>query len=178
MNTSGVKHFMRKTGITFSLMNGQMQKKYLKPEGLLRIWREVAIAFNNVPGGGGVVTDQGFMFLMDAVANQGIRMQITDDPTPENKADSQTSPLGRSVYSTTKNSYVRDYRPGIVLFKGEFESPEDIEFGSIHRVGLKSGETLYSVIFYEEGIKPVGIDKLESHETFRLVNKSSPKIIF
>ena len=147
-------------------------------EGLLRIWREAAVAFVNVPGGGSVVTFQGFMFLMDNVANQGIRMQITDDPSPENIADTQISPLGHSVYSTTENSYVRDYRPGIVLFKGEFECPDDIKFGSIHRIGLKSGETLHSVAFYEDGIKPLGIDKLESHETFRLVNKSSPKIIF
>jgi hypothetical protein len=147
-------------------------------EGLLQIWREAAVAFVNVPGGGGVVTYQGFMFMMDNVANQGIMMQITEDPSPENITDTQISPLGHPFYSTTESSYIRDYRPGIVLFKGDFENPDDIKLGSIHRIGLKSGETLYSVAFYEDGIKPLGIDKLESHETFRLVNKSSPKIIF
>lgn len=146
-------------------------------EGLLRIWRETAATFNNVPNGGGVVTYQGFVVLMDSVASQGISMQITDDPSPANVEDTQVNPQGYAVCSTNDCSYVRDFKPGVVLFKGEF-NPDEINFEKIHRVGRKSGATLMTIEFYDEGIKPVGIDKLENYETFRLINKSSPKVIF
>jgi hypothetical protein len=117
-------------------------------EGLLRLWRQIAITFKSVPGGGSVVTYEGFMLLNDPMANEGFKIQFTDDPSPENTDDTQVSPLGHIIHSTTENVYVRDYRPGIVLFKGNIENPEAVGLGLIHRVCLKFGDTLFSVAFY------------------------------
>jgi hypothetical protein len=146
--------------------------------GLLRLWRQIAITYKNVQQGGGGITHQGFMVMMEGMAQKGFRMQFTDDPSPGNVEDSSVSPLGNCVYSTTDNAFLRDYRPGIVLFKGVLENPEQIGLNLIRRFGLLFEDTLFSVEIYEDGINPLGIDTLESYETFRLVNKSSPKTIF
>ena len=156
----------------------EAEKLSIAYEGLLRTWREVASAYKNVPGGGGVFTIEGFVHWMDEVHNKGISMQITDDPSPEIGADIPISPLGNSVYLTNKNVYESNYRSGIVRFKGEFESPIKFKLESIHRFGLMSGDVQHHINYYEEGIKPQGIDKLELYRTFRMINKSSPKIIF
>lgn len=147
-------------------------------EGLLRIWRAISVAYNLIPGGGGVVTYQGFMGMMDAMANQGFLMHFTDDPSPEDKDDTRVSPRGHPVYSTKENIYVRDFHPGIVLCKSTLENPEQTGLVLIHRFCLTFGDVLFSEAYYEDGIYPAGIDILEGHETFRLINKSSPKTIF
>jgi hypothetical protein len=147
-------------------------------EGLLRLWRQMSVVFKKVPGGGSVVTYQGFMVFMDPIANQGFNIQFTDDPSPENISDTQVSPLGYTIYPTINNIYIRDYKPGIVLFKGNLEIPEQIGLQLIHRICMISGETLYTTSSYEEGIIPKGIDTLEYYVTFRMVNKTSPKTIF
>jgi len=146
--------------------------------GLLRLWRQIAITYKNVQRGGGGITHQGFMVMMDGMAQKGFRMQFTEDPSPANVEDTSVSPQGHRVYSTTENGFLGDYRPGIVLFKGVLENPEEIGIELIHRFGLLFEDTLFSVEIYEDGINPIGIDTLESHETFRLINKSSPKTIF
>jgi len=146
--------------------------------GLSVLWREIAKTFKNIPMKGGVITYQGFMFFMDPVGTQGFEHQFTEDPSPVDLSLTQINPLGHPVYVSTNNTYIRDYKPGIVLFKGEIENIEQLGLGLIHRIGLKSGKTLYTVSFFEEGIIPIGIDKLERYETMRLLNKSSPKIFF
>lgn len=165
-------------------------------EDLLNIWRQIAVTFKAVPGGGSVITYEGFMTEWDSIANHGVSLNFTDDPSPDNAEDTQISPLGHPVYSTIENYYVRDYRPGVVLFTGKIENPRQIGLELIHRVCMTFGKTcsaeslkfkdglercqnvLFSVKFYDSSISPFGTDILECYQTIRLINKSSPKTIF
>jgi len=151
---------------------------YKAYEELLLIWRQIAITFKNVPIKGGGLTYFGFMRMMDYFENPEVQMQFTDDPSPGNSSDTKISPLEHPVFSSTKFEYIRDYIPGIVLFKGALENPEQTGLSLIHRFGLVDKGNLASIHSYQDGIRIQGIDILEGYETARLINKASPKTIF
>ncbi|MCK9632272.1 MAG: hypothetical protein M0R30_11620 [Methanoregula sp.] len=151
---------------------------YKAYEELIMIWRQIAFTFKNVPRKGGGLTYFGFMSMMDYLANCGVQMQFTDDLTPGNTSDTKISPLEHPVYSSTKNEYIRDYSPGIALFKGTLENPEQTGLTVIHRFGLVDKGELVSIASYQDGIYIKGIDVLEGYETARLINTASPKTIF
>jgi len=48
----------------------------------------------------------------------------------------------------------------------------------IHRLCSKVENILFSVLYIKDGIYPLGVNRLENHEFFRLINKSRSKTIF
>lgn len=145
---------------------------------LMRLWRQIAITYNRFRDRSSGFTYEGFKLFTDSIAHPGFNIQFTDDPSPYDKNDTQVSPLGHTVYSTTLNNYIRDFGPEVVLFKGEIENPEKIGLDLIHRICLTSGSKPAFITSYQEGIKPEGIHILQCYEIIRMVNKSSPKTIF
>lgn len=66
---------------------------------LIIFWRKIASVYFNIPGGGGVITHQGFKSMMDAAFENGFAFIASDDKTPPTKEDTEISPLMKDVYS-------------------------------------------------------------------------------
>jgi hypothetical protein len=49
---------------------------------------------------------------------------------------------------------------------------------AIYRIGVTVADTLYSIKYIADGLSLAGIDKFESYQTYRLINKGMPKTIF
>jgi hypothetical protein len=122
--------------------------------------------------GGGGMTAYGFNLAMNnMLLNNDIAFAITADPNPFEKADTAISPLDLPVFSFTDSKYHCEYFSGIVLLTGGAEGKNLDDIKLIHRVGVLLDGHLALVSFIQDGLKPVGVDRLESHQSIRLINK-------
>jgi hypothetical protein len=132
---------------------------------LTRLWHELAAAYMDIQyERGGGLTVNGFNLAMNnMLLNNDIAFAITADPTPFEKADTEISPLGLPVFSCTDSKYHGEYSPGIVLLTGAMEGKNLDDIKLIHRIGGLLDGDLTSVSFIQDGLKPGGVDRLESY---------------
>jgi hypothetical protein len=148
-------------------------------ERLLRLWREIAIRCLSVrSGGGGAVTYVGFKMMLDNALGNGLTMYFTDDPTPVKKEDNEVSPNGRPVFQFSDVSYLSETAPGRVSFVGSQPLCGVSPLPVVHRICSKAGDSLMTGWSTEQPLYLDGIDYLESHQTFRLINRDLPRVIF
>ena len=67
--------------------------------------------------------------------------------------------------------YQGEYSPGIVLLTGAMEGKKLDDIKLIHRIGVLLDGHLALVSFIQDGLKPGGVDRLESFQSIRLRNK-------
>lgn len=145
---------------------------------LIKFWRQIAMVYFNVCGGGGAITYLGFKSMMDGVCAQGFSIHATDDPTPPNDNDTEVSPMNKSVWDYEQPEYRGETRPGNVLLIGSLAVPYLRQVTLVHRICSKVNGILFAVSYLEDGLYPTGTDRLESYHTMRLINTGMPKTIF
>lgn len=146
---------------------------------LVRIWRQIAGAYLNVPTGGGVITYAGFEMMMSGFKD-GSAMLYTPDDLPPHKEDTAVSPQSLAVHEFAGTSYMGQVRPGVIRIIGREDTSGLTSHYDrfIHRVCSKAENTLFGVAYIERGLLVTGIDFWESIHDFRLVNSAQPKIEF
>ncbi len=132
---------------------------------LTRLWHEIAAAYMDIQyRGGGGMTAYGFNLAMNNMfLNNNITFGITADPTPFEKANTELNPLGLPIFSYTDSKYHGEYSPGIVLLTGAMEGKNLDDIKLIHRIGVLLDGHLAIVSFIQDGLKPGGVDRLESY---------------
>lgn len=147
---------------------------------LVRIWRQIAGAYLDVPSGGGVITYAGFEMMMENGFKDGSAILYTSDSLPPRKEDTDASPQSLPVYNFLGTTYMGQVRPGVIRLVGRedtagltshYERP-------IHRVCSRAGAALFGVAYIERGLVVTGIDQWESIHDFRLVNTTQPNVEF
>ena len=147
-------------------------------EGLLRLWRDIAQTYFQVPGGGGVVTYQGFRHWMDKAYNQPLSLYFTEDDSPPQKDDTQVSPRGLPIFQFEQSTYLSQTKPGVVSWQGETKMLDIDKNLSIHRVCSVADKTLLNVAFIEDGLSPSGVDVFQTYQSMRLSNLGQPRTTF
>jgi hypothetical protein len=142
---------------------------------LTRLWHEIATAYMDIQyRGGGGLTAYGFNLAMNNMfLNNNITFGITADLTPFDKADTEISPLGLPVFGCMESKYQGEYSPGIALLTGDMEGKNLDNIKLIHRIGVLLDGHLAIVSFIPDGLKPGGVDRLESYQSIRLRNKGA-----
>ena len=148
-------------------------------ETLLMLWRQIAIEYFGIDinRGGGVITYQGFKHMTDTVFERQFIYYATGDPSVPTKEDVAITPLDFPVFSFDENKYEGEIGPGRALLTGVLTEAL-MQIDVIHRLCSKVENTLFSVLYIKDGIYPLGVNRLENYEIFRLINKSRPKTIF
>ncbi|MDD2665706.1 MAG: hypothetical protein PHD13_03980 [Methanocellales archaeon] len=139
---------------------------------LLMLWRQIAIEYFGIKGGGGGMTYQGFKQTTDTVFERQFIYYATGDPSVPTKEDVTITPLDFPVFSFDENKYEGNIESGRALMTGALTKAL-MQIDVIHRLYSK-----FSFSYIKDGIYPLGINRLENHEIFRLINKSRPKTIF
>lgn len=147
-------------------------------EVLLRLWRDIAETYFQVPRGGGVFTYQGFKWLMDKTFKRPLSLQFTEDNSPPRKDDTQVSPLGLTTFEFDQSRYLGETKPGIVSWQGEISLLDIHKHLSIHRVCSLVDKTLMNVDFIRNGLSPSGVDIFQTYQSMRLLNRGQPKTTF
>ena len=147
---------------------------------LVKIWRQIAGDYLNIPTGGGVMTYNGFEKMMKNRFRKGSSIQYTSDNLPPKKEDTAVSPQALPIHVFQKNSFIGQIQPGVVRIVGsEYTSGLTSHYDKpIHRVCSLLGTTLYSIAYIEHGLMVKGVDRWESVNDFRLVNTAKPKVAF
>lgn len=147
---------------------------------LIRIWRQIAGAYFNVPTGGGVVTYGGFEMMMANGFNGGASIFYTPDDLPPGNDDTMVSPQGLPVFEFISTKYEGQTRPGVVrltAYEDTLGASENY-MKPIHRVCSRAGSALFGVACIEQGLVVSGVDGWECIQDFRLINASQPNIEF
>lgn len=147
-------------------------------EALLRLWQDIAETYSQVPRGGGVVTYQGFKWMMDNFFSRPLSLQFTEDSSLPRKDDTQVSPLSLTTYEFEESRYLGETKPGVVSWQGEISLLDIHKHLSIHRVCLLVDKTLLNADFIEDGLSPSGADVFQAYQSVRLVNRGQPKTTF
>jgi hypothetical protein len=148
-------------------------------DGLIRLWREIAMKCLSVPSsGGGAFSYQGFKMMLDSLFSKKLRMYFTDDASPAKKEDTEVSPNGHPVFQFADVTYLSETAPGRVSFWGSQPLVGMTEIPAVFRICSKAGDSLLATSFIDEGLFLDGVDYLESHNTFRLINLNLPRIVF
>lgn len=147
-------------------------------EALLRLWRDIAETYFQVPRTGGVVTYQGFRLWMDGVFKRPLSLQFTEDNSPSRKDDTQVSPLGLTTFEFEQSKYLGETKPGIVSWQGEISLLDLHRNLCIHRVCSLVDKTLMNVDFIGDGLSPSGADIFQTYQSMRLLNRGQPKVTF
>jgi len=145
---------------------------------LLRLWRDIAETYFQVPRGGGVVTYQGFRFWMDKFFSRPLSLYFTEDNSPPQKDDIQVSPLGLPTFEFKQSRYLGETKPGVVSWQGEISLLDIHKHLSIHRVCSLVDKTLLNVDFIKNGLSPSGADVFQTHQSVRLLNIGQPRTTF
>ncbi len=147
---------------------------------LIRIWRQIAGAYFNVPTGGGVVTYGGFEMMMASGFNEGASIFYTPDDLPPGNDDTMVSPQGLPVYEFCSTKYEGQTRPGVVRLTAYEDTLGGAEnyMKPIHRVCSRAESALFCVACIEQGLLVSGVDGWECIQEFRLINASQPNIEF
>lgn len=147
-------------------------------EALLRLWRDIAETYFQMPHGGGVFTYQGFKFLMDGVFKRPLSLHFTEDDSPPRDEDTQVSPLGLTTFEFEQSKYLGETKPGVVSWQGEISLLDIHKRLSIHRVCSLADKTLMNVDFIRNGLCPSGADIFQTYQSMRLLNRGQPKMTF
>jgi len=147
-------------------------------EVLLRLWRDIAETYFQVPRAGSVFTYQGFKFLMDGVFKHPLSLHFTEDNSPPRKDDTQVSPLGLTTFEFEQSRYLGETKPGIVSWQGEISLLDIHKHLSIHRVCSLVDKTLMNVDSIKDGLSPSGVDVFQTYQSMRLLNRGQPKTTF
>jgi hypothetical protein len=147
-------------------------------EALLRLWRDIAETYFQVPRGGGVVTYQGFRSLMDRSFSRPLSLYFTEDNSPPRKDDIQVSPLGLPIFEFEQPIYPSETKPRVVSWQGEIKLLEIHKNLSIHRMCSLVDKTLPNVDFIKDGLSPSGADAFQTYQSVRLLNIGQPKTTF
>ena len=142
------------------------------------IWRKIASFYFNVTGGGGVITHQGFQSMMDAGFKNGFSFIASNDNTPSTKDDTEINTNSTDIYSYDYHEYKNGSSAGQVLLKGSMDKINISKVKVIYKTGVKVDDIIYSIHFIPDGLYIKGIDRFESHQIYRLINKGMPKSIF
>ena len=145
---------------------------------LLMIWRKIASFYFNVTGGGGVITHQGFQSMMDAGFKNGFSFIASNDNTQLTKDDTEINTNSTDIYSYDYHEYKNGSSAGQVLLKGSMDKINISKVKVIYKTGVKVDDIIYSIHFIPDGLYIKGIDRFESHQIYRLINKGMPKSIF
>ena len=153
--------------------------KYAYSE-LIRIWRQIAGAYLNVPTGGGVVTYAGFCSIMTNAYSDSVAIRYTSDQSPPRDDDTSVSPKNEFVYGFQKVDFLGEEKPGVfrlMCSEDVSDCSENYE-KPIFRICTALNNVLFGVAFFEEGIKISGVDKWKCIHDTRLINSSQPKVEF
>lgn len=147
---------------------------------LIRIWRQIAGAYLNVPTGGGVVTYAGFEMMMGNGFMEGSAILYTPDNLPPRKEDTAVSPQSLPVHEFAETNYMGQVRPGVIRLVGWEDTPRLTSHYDrpIHRVCSRTETALFGVAYIERGLVVKGVDRWESVHDFRLVNTAQPNVEF
>jgi hypothetical protein len=145
---------------------------------LINMWRRIASTYFKAPAGGGVITNIGFKAMMNGAFENGFTFTATADQTLPTKEDTEVSPLHKALYPFEDYAYINDIKPGQVLLIGSLAEKSMAKMKAIYRIGVTVADTLYSIKYIADGLSLAGIDKFESYQTYRLINKGMPKTIF
>jgi len=169
------------------LPNAQLPHSRLNPvdvqtayEQLIRIWRQIACHYFNVPNYGGLVTNIGFEKMMLKFFSNNTILSYTIDNSHLNKDDKKPSPKGDEVNIFEVTDYSGAVRPGVVRIHGyeKINSSSGKYVKPIHRICCLNNEILFSISYIESGLKISGVDGWESIQELRLVNTSQPTAEF
>lgn len=147
-------------------------------EALLRLWRDIAETYFQVPRAGGVVTYQGFKSWMDGVFKRPLSLHFTEDNSLPRKEDTQVSPLGLTTFEFEQSRYLGETKSGIVSWQGEITLLDSHKHLSIHRICSLVDKTLVTVDFIKNGLAPSGADVFQTFQSMRLLNRGQPKTSF
>ena len=147
-------------------------------EALLRLWRDIAETYSQVPRVGGGVTYQGFKFWMDGVFNCPFSLHFTEDNSLPRKDDTQVSPLGLTTFEFEQSRYLGETKPGIVSWQGEISLLDIHKHLCIHRICSLVDGTLLNVDFIRNGLSPSEADIFQTYQSMRLLNRGQPKVTF
>ena len=145
---------------------------------LIRFWHDITQKYFDVPGGGGVITYQGFKWLMDRLFSRSLSLCFTEDDSPAKNEDISVSPLGKDVFFFSEALYLGQTQPGFVFWQGKISPLDLYQDKKIHRICTKVDDTMLNVAFIDEGLTPSGVDIFETYQGMRLVNKNQPKTRF
>ena len=147
---------------------------------LIRIWQQIAGAYFNVPTGGGVITYEGFAFIMGNAFNNGVSIYFTSDDSPPHKEDIEVSPTGSSVYEFSTTHFMGQVMPGVVrtIAHEDISKLSDRYKNPIHRICTKTKTALFGVDYIQSGLVVSGVGEWECIHDIRLINSSQPKIEF
>lgn len=155
----------------------EVQQAYVE---LVRLWRQIAGAYFNIPTGGGVITYIGFSKMMGDMFNAALDFYITSDNTSPNEFDVQVSPQNLPCHKIQETKYIGQIKPGVVRIHGYESSIENrIQYRTpIHRIGTVVDAGLFSLSYIQPGLIISGVDKSEYINDIRLINSAQPKIEF
>ncbi len=146
-----------------------ISKAYAK---LIAIWREIATVYYSIPGGGGAITNIGFKSMMDAAFKNEFSFIATNDKTPPKDEDEGINHGMTDIYSYDIQEYDSNSIAGQALLKGYMEKANITKVKVVYKTGIKVGDILYLIHLIPDGLNLTGIDRFESYQTVRLVNKS------
>jgi hypothetical protein len=147
-------------------------------EVLLRLWRDIAETYLQVPRAGAVVTYQGFKLWMDGVFKRPLSLHFTEDNSLPRKEDTQVSPLGLTTFEFEQSRYFGETKPGIVSWQGEIALLDIHKHLCIHRICSLVDGTLLNVDFIGNGLSLSGVDIFQTDQSMRLLNRGQPKTTF
>lgn len=168
-------HAKRKTVLPYENFDPTIVSNAYKT--LLMLWHRIAIKYFGINRAGGVITYQGFKHMTDNVFKKQFKYYATGDPSVPIKEDIAITPLDFPIFSFDENKYEGEIGPGRSLITGVLTKAL-MQIDVIHRLCSKVENKLFSISYIKEGIYPLGVNRLENHEVFRLINKSRPKTIF
>lgn len=155
------------------------EKLAIAYERLLRIWREVAGTCLSIrPGTSSGMTYGGFEALIEGALVGRAMAHVTDDEATPSRADTVVSPNGRRVWDLGAAKYLGETAPGRHSFLASYEVPSEGDSVVVFRIAMTANATLMSVSGIQDGVTLDGADSFESYQTFRLVNRGLPRLVF
>ncbi|MBP6151852.1 MULTISPECIES: hypothetical protein [unclassified Acinetobacter] len=147
---------------------------------LVRIWRHIASTHLYISEGGGVVTYEGFSYMMLNTFSSSPNIFYTTDTSPPTHQDTKISPQGLPTYKIESANFFEKYKPGVVRIIGM----EDIHIQDprflmpISRIAFMTNDVVFSILYIKDGLQLIGIDAWECIQDLQLVNASQPKTEF
>ena len=146
---------------------------------LIYIWRVVAQElFETRTRVSGVITYEGFKLMMDNALSSDLSMAYTDDQTPVTRGDTAISPRGNVIINFDEVKYCGEIRPGHVGINGSLVIANHKELPVLHRIGVTLSKALFCAGDVDGGLELHDVDRFESLQIIRLINKGAPRTLF
>lgn len=146
---------------------------------LVSIWRAIATQVGALRSTGcGIITYQGFEYLMAQLFSQ-VAFHATEDDAVPTETDKTISPNNCPVTAFDSSQYIGAIAPGKVENLGTLNLTNRPNLSPIHRITASVGaSTLYSVDYFTGGFDVNGADCFEYRHRTRLLNTSLPRTHF